>query len=125
MGNKTFKTLEKLKMKKKRVETNYLYWINPQTKKRYPAGVAFFEEKYGEYRLKLDIYRGKRVYLKPIGSNNGQVNYRLEEAQNRRGKFIRVEMGRGLSQEGKPETVFVEVSPNFEAVLCLEMKRGA
>ena len=55
-----------------KIETNYLYWINPQNKKRYSAGVAFYEEEYSEYRLKVDCYPEKKFYLRIIGIKDDQ-----------------------------------------------------
>ena len=50
-----------------KTERLFLYWKDDMTHKMYPAGVAFYDEKFGEYRLKLDALSDEKAYyLKPL-----------------------------------------------------------
>lgn len=70
-------------------ETLYLWWLDPHTQKRYPAGVAFHEDEYGEYRLKIDLLDQNRYYLKTTTLENDELKYRVEAVEKRDGRFFR------------------------------------
>jgi hypothetical protein len=54
----------------KKVRPLLLWWLDKEKNKNLPAGVAFYDEKFGEYRLKLDIQPETQFYLRPISSLN-------------------------------------------------------
>jgi hypothetical protein len=64
-----------------------LWWYDKNTNKNLPAGVAFYDEKFAEYRLKLDIHPDTQYYLKPTGSQSEDVLYRAEVVIKKDGKF--------------------------------------
>lgn len=86
-----------------------LYWKNPRTKTTFPAGVAFYQEEYGEFHLKIDEEPSeKRYYLKPIEASEEKVKYRMELVmKDKDGKFLRRQtVGKGSSHEN-------EISVNY------------
>ena len=66
-------------------ETFKLWWRGK--KRNFPAGVAFYDEKFGEYALKLDMHQGASFYLKPVSWENSATYYKVEVAIKRGGKF--------------------------------------
>jgi len=51
-----------------------LKWICPLTGRKHPAGVAFFNEEQGDYRLKVDVMPDDKVlYLKVSSMADGKV----------------------------------------------------
>lgn len=76
-----------------------LIWIDGQTGEVFHAGVAFYIEQFGEYRLILDAPRTV-LYLKPMGSSDGKIYYSVHASIENNGKFShRVEVGNGYSNE--------------------------
>ena len=71
----------------KQNKKNQLWWFDKEDKCYFPAGVAFYEEKYGEYRLKIDVHPESQYYLRSLSSNENEVQYRLEVVLKKRGKF--------------------------------------
>lgn len=52
-------------MTEKKSEKFSLQWLCPLTGRKHPAGVAFFNEEQGDYRLKVDVMPDDKVlYLK-------------------------------------------------------------
>ncbi|MDB5036783.1 MAG: hypothetical protein JWQ35_311 [Bacteriovoracaceae bacterium] len=80
-----------------------LFWMNPVTGKRIHAGKAFYDERFNEYRLKIDeTPDDKQFYLKPMGAAESEVRYRVEQVIKKSGKFHhREEKGDGYTS---PET---------------------
>jgi hypothetical protein len=110
----------------KKPELFYLYWLDTFTGKRYRAGVAFFQELFNEYQLKLDVVTdGRPLYLKPSGSVDSRVNYRIESVIKRRdGTFLRrVEIGLGYSDSNTDNEVIMDLGP-FSRRLVLDLKKG-
>lgn len=70
-------------MQKEKPETIYLWWLDPATGKRYKAGVAFYEEGYGDYHLKIDrMVRNRfddQYYLRASGGDETKVRYVMEK----------------------------------------------
>jgi hypothetical protein len=111
---------------KKKPELFYLYWLDTFTGKRYRAGVAFYQEEFLEYQLKLDVVTdGRPLYLKPSGSIDSRVNYRVESVVKRRdGRFLRrVEVGTGYSDSNTDNEVQIDLGP-FSRLLVLDLKRN-
>lgn len=110
-------------METEKSETFYLSWHDPKTGMRRPAGVAFFDGEFGDYRLKLDFFPDNQYYLRCLGTDNLIARYRLEVVhKNKEGKFLRrVPVGEGfLSPSGE-----VRVQPfplDKELVLALKDK---
>ncbi len=87
---------------KQKNETFQLWWFEPDSKKLFPAGVAFHDEQFGEYRLKIDMFPENQYYLKPLNSTDNVVNYRVEVVIKKNGKFHQRKVV-GIGQSG-PDT---------------------
>ncbi len=108
-------------MEMEKSETFYLSWLDPQKGTRKPAGVAFFDTEFGDYRLKLDFFPDNQYYLRCLGGDNNVVRYRLEVVhKNKEGRFMRrVPVGEGYATP----TNEVRIAPfPFEKELVLMLK---
>lgn len=110
-------------MKNKKQETFYLGWLDPRDQKIRDAGVAFYNDEYAEYFLKIDEDQGKLFYLKPIGSNGSKTNYRMELVLKRNdGTFNKRQcVGDGYSSQTTEGNVHIQYGSKF-ATLVLYTK---
>lgn len=99
-----------------------LYWLCNQTGRKHPAGVAFFNEEQGDYRLKIDIMpEDKTLYLKAISSTDDITYYRVEAAVRKAGRVVhRAEIGSGYAKK-EDLTVYMDIGP-FARTLVLEQQ---
>lgn len=98
-----------------------LWWFDKNTNKNLPAGVAFYDEKFSEYRLKLDIHPDTQYYLKPTGSQSKDVLYRAEVVIKKDGKFHqRKVIGEGFSSKQTKGDVYVDFGP-YSKILVMGM----
>lgn len=89
-----------------------LWWFDKQTNNNIPAGVAFYDEKFDEYRLKLDVHPETQYYLKVSGSQNGDINFRAEVVIKKDGKFHqRKIVGEGVSSKQTMGDVYIDFGP--------------
>ena len=99
-------------------ETFQLWWYDQQTNKYYPAGVAFHDEQFGEYRLKIDMHPENQYYLKPMDSTNGHINFRVEVVIKRNGKFHqRRPIGEGFSSPDTNGDIVMNLGPYTRKLL--------
>ncbi|MCB9092873.1 MAG: hypothetical protein H6621_00065 [Halobacteriovoraceae bacterium] len=101
-------------------ETLLLGWLDPRNEKVTHAGVAFYNEKFGEYLLKIDEEPSEKQYfLKPFGSESDSVTYRMELVIKRRdGKFLKRQcVGEGYSSEETSGNVFVNYGSKFKTLV--------
>lgn len=110
-------------------EKFYLWWLDQKTMKRLPAGVAFYEEKFSEYRMKIDFFQalqGKQdhqFYLKPIGSTDDRMLFRAEAVIKKDGRYAgRYPVGEGYCSKETDGEVFIDFGP-FEKLLVLTLCR--
>ena len=96
----------------KRIQTLYLWWFDKEEKRYFHAGVAFYDEQYGEYRLKIDIHPENQYYLRPILSTGHEIRYRVEVVIKKGGKFKdRKTIGEGYSNEFTQGDIFMNLGP--------------
>lgn len=89
-----------------------LWWFDKNTKRNIPAGVAFYDEKFAEYRLKLDIHPDTQYYLKATGSQGEEVQFRAEVVIKKDGKFHqRKVVGEGVASKNTNGDVYVDFGP--------------
>lgn len=107
----------------KKPETLYLAWLDPRDKKLRDAGVAFYNEQYGEYMLKIDEDYGKRFFLKAISSNDNRTQYRMEMLLTKRnGDFLKRQcVGDGYSQRSTDGNIHIQYGSKY-ATLVLFLK---
>ena len=68
-----------------------LGWLDLRNNMVHNAGVGFYNSRYGEYLLKIDEEPSEKQYfLKPCGSDDNEVNYRMELVLKRKdGRFLK------------------------------------
>lgn len=86
-----------------------LFWVCNLTGRKHPAGVAFFNESAGDYRLKVDTMpEEKIIFLKPTSVVDGTIYFRIEAVVRKEGRVgHRAEIGTGKAdaKEGYPVTM--------------------
>ncbi|MBK24510.1 MAG: hypothetical protein CME70_11000 [Halobacteriovorax sp.] len=103
---------------KQKNETFQLYWFEPQSNKYFPAGVAFHDEQFGEYRLKIDMYPDNQYYLKALNSTDETVSYRVEVVVKKNGKFHqRKVVGEGYSSSQTNGDIIMSLGPYTKKLL--------
>jgi len=108
----------------KQTRPQLLWWFDKQSKRNIPAGVAFYDESFGEYRLKLDINPDTQYYLRPTGAQNEMVEYRAEVVIKKDGKFHqRKVVGVGYSSKETDGDIFIDFGP-FSKTLVLGMSNN-
>lgn len=86
-----------------------LIWIDKQTGEAFHAGVAFYVEEFGEYRLVLDAPRTV-LYLRPNSSVDGKIYYLVHAAIENNGRFShRVEVGNGYSSNKENGNIYMKL----------------
>ena len=98
-----------------------LWWFDTDEKSYDPAGVAFYDEKFGEYRLKIDITPETCYYLKPITGNEKETTYRIEVVIKSNGKFkFRRPVGKGYNDATKSNDVVIQLGPYSKLLVMSE-----
>lgn len=108
-------------MTEKKNEKFGLKWLCPLTGRKHPAGVAFFNEEQGDYRLKVDVMPDDKVlYLKVASMADGKVFYRVEAAVRKNGHVThRAEIGSGYANVNEGYPIYMDIGP-FSRQLVLE-----
>ena len=106
-------------MKQYQRERFYLWWINEKTKKRYHAGVAFRNEQFGVYHLKVDCYPDRRLYLKDYKTKDDKILFRVEESIRIRSRRVRKSIGDAYSNQDTKGDIEMTLVPYFGAKLVL------
>lgn len=99
-----------------------LFWLCPLSGKKTAAGLAFFNETHGDYRLKVDAFRdGKPVFLKITAMSDGVIRYRVEKLGRRKALNgpQRTEIGRGYSDADGSYPIRMEIGP-YSKLLVME-----
>lgn len=111
-------------MTEKKNEKFSLYWVCNQTGRKHPAGVAFFNETQGDYRLKVDVMpEEKIVYLKASSLHEGKVLYRIETVVKKNGRPAhRTEIGAGYANADDGYPIYMDIGP-FSRTLVLEQDK--
>ena len=101
-----------------------LIWMDPNSGERFHAGVAFFVEEFGEYRLILDAPRTV-LYLKPRDSNGGTIDYVVQAPIDINGRYShRVTVGHGTSSDDTNNCVYMKVGRYMPMRLVLLGEAG-
>ena len=107
-----------------KLETIYLGWLDPRTNKINPAGVAFYNSKFGEYFLKIDEDSGRQFFLKPYSTENDITRYRMEMVLKKSdGTFLRrQQVGSGYSSPSTENNIHVDYGSKFKALVVFSKK---
>lgn len=106
----------------KKQKKENLFWMDPQTGEKYNAGVAFYIDEFGEYRLVLDAPRTV-LYLRPVGAEADRINYVVHAPIDVNGKFShRVEVGNGYSSTDTNNHIFMKIGRYLPQRLVLEVQ---
>jgi hypothetical protein len=103
-------------------ERFYLWWHCPQTQNRDMAGVAYYNEGDGDYRLIINFFPDNDYFLKCIGGANDQYRYRLVAVKKRDGKAGRFYQGDGIFNKATNEIV-IQAAP-FSKFLVMSLKQN-
>ncbi len=94
-----------------RTEIHHLWWKDSNGK-YYPAGAAFYEPEWGEYRLKLHMHPELQLYLRPTSTRDDFIHYRVETVQKKDGKFHkRRTVGEGLCHCKESKDISMNIYP--------------
>ena len=119
-GIRIYNLVEKTMSTIKKQRKEDLIWIDPETGERFHAGVAFYIEEFGEYRMVLDAPRTV-LYLRPKGSSGDKIEFAVHAPIDINGKFShRVEVGHGYSSPETNNNVFMKVGRYMPMRLVLE-----
>ena len=103
---------------KQKNETFQLWWFDPQTQNYFPAGVAFHDENFGEYRLKIDMHPDNQYYLKASDSTDDEILYRVEVVIKKNGKFHQRKLvGEGYSKSETNGDIIISLGPYSKKLL--------
>ncbi len=107
---------------KDRTETLNLFWLCEHAGKKYPAGVAFYNQEQGDFRLKVDLLpEDKVLFLKAVSSSGDVTHFRVESAVRKSGRIThRAEVGTGYLRDGDP-SIYMDLGP-FSRTLVLEQE---
>ena len=97
-----------------------LGWLDPRDKSLLSAGVAFYNEEYGEFFLKIDEEPiEKQYFLKPNSSKDDAVEYRVElVVKNKVGKFLkRQKVGFGKKNSSTKGNVHIHFGSKFKTLV--------
>lgn len=86
-------------------ERFYLWWECPKTSQRDIAGVAYYNESNGDYRVVINFLPDNNYFLKSIGGPSDEWRYRLLSVKAKGGKTSRFIQGEGVLNQEKNEVV--------------------
>lgn len=97
-----------------------LGWLDPRNQKILPAGVAFYNDEYDEFQLKIDEEpHEKPYYLRASGYEDNVINYKMELIVKRRdGSFLkRVPVGLGEISKTTNGNIHVNYGSKFKTLV--------
>lgn len=110
-------------MSEEKVKCYRLYWLCSQSGRSLPAGVGFYNESKGDYRLSVDVFcENKIVFLRPISMTDGMINFRVESAIKKKsgiGVHHRAEIGVGHANAKDGFPIYMDIGP-YDRTLVME-----
>lgn len=97
-----------------------LTWVDHNRGISHPAGMAYFDERYDEYFLKIDEEpTEKRYFLKPVLFEEGKTHYRMEIALKRSdGSYKgRATVGAGLEEKNQGPFVTINYGSKYKDLI--------
>lgn len=124
-GEKTSKKELKLnKENNERTKPVSLYWLNVRNNKKEKAGVAFYQEQYGEFLLRIDKEPDeKRYYLKVTDSADDRINYQMDQVLKKPdGSFRkRQQVGKGYKTHLTEGLVLIQYANHIDDTIFLAL----
>ena len=93
-----------------------LRWYEFTTGEFFKAGVAFYNERFGDYTLKLNMNRGK-IYVRPFLFEDENTCYRVEEVKIENGRLIKEEVGYGVMNKSTEEKIHIKLGGYSEILI--------
>lgn len=103
-------------------ERFYLWWACPDTQRRERAGVAYYNEEKGDYRLMLNFFPGNNYFLKYSGGDEFYSKYKLYAVKGKGGPKDRFLQGEGVLNRSSEEVV-IQVAP-FQKLLVINLREN-
>lgn len=116
--------------------TYYLWWEKTLSGKRTPAGVAFHNAEFGEFKIKIDSIEfltsgdggleKAQIYCKAVGSFQDRIEYRVEKVIKKPGqRFLkRFRIGDGFSDSTTKGEIHIDLPPytsGYKLILVQEV----
>ena len=102
-----------------------LCWINPEDGATFNAGVAFYQEKYGEYKLILNAPKTV-LYLKAVEASEEKIRYQVTAPVFRRGQYSHREVvGYGYSNPETDGHIYMIIGRYYPNRLTFAPRLGA
>ncbi len=95
-------------------------WLDPRTGQVFEAGVAVFNQMYGEYYLKIyEEENNGQYFLKPVSADGTKAHYRVERVlKNNRGYFVkRSNVGDGYSNNETKGNIFINYGSKYKTLV--------
>ena len=103
----------------------HLAWRDPKSGISHAAGMAFYNEKYGEYFLRIDEEPSeKRYFLKPFSVEDEVTTFRMELVLKRNdGSFKkRVKVGEGVQSEQTSGNILINFGSKYKDLVLVNRK---
>lgn len=97
-----------------------LWWHCPISQSREKAGVAFYDDRSGDYRVYLNFFPDSRYLLRCMGGSSECLKYRFLSCPKNGGGMKRYQQGEGLFVRPAGEIV-IQTAP-FSKLLILSLK---
>ena len=101
-------------------ERFYVWWHCPHTQNRDMAGVAYYNERDGDYRIILNFFPDNNYFLKCVGGSEDSLRYRLISVKEKGGKGSRFTQGDGILNS-KTDEIVIQVAP-FSKLLVVNLR---
>ena len=102
-----------------KIETYYLSWKDPRDDSLRNAGVAFYNEKFGEFVLKIDEDCGVQYFLRPTNANEERQCFRMEICLKKSdGKFLkRQSVGEGYKDATTEGNIHISYGSKYATLI--------
>ena len=99
--------------KKRRRSRHYVWWKDGATAASLLAGTALYDGSSGEYEIRLDFFPDHAYRLRPIGTREGAIEYRMETLPKGRGTVSGTgrSVGIGIFRPKKENKIFITAGP--------------
>ena len=85
-----------------------LRWYDYDLKEFFTAGIAFYNGRYGDYTLKLNMGRGK-ANVRPVSYQDDQTRFRVEELKQENGRVIKDVIGSGYMDPSTNGSIHIKL----------------